>query len=992
MKSKKAMEALVAQLIQAKENGTGGSLLVGEGCSLKAGLPSSVDLVDVIKKKYPKAYQNADTKDLPGCAAGMTTVQKEELLEAYMSWSKMNWANLCIAMLMQQGYINRVWTVNANSLLTRACALMGEFPAVYDCSAATLSQPDKIASKAIFYLNGFSLGGVPLSIENAFMGMPPAGPLLVVGYGGGIEDPIIEYLAKLCPFENGLYWSSDESQAPSKVIRETLLTDEKNGFDIPAEDADSFLAGLTQKLKITPPDLIGNPFSHLGSLLKSVMSYPVAGYPEGIHITDLALLQTQAAIQKYEGLDRGQDLIKKSEVAGDLDNPELLQAIQAARNGMLVGDTAKILQQRGQYDKTPSPPLADLLFWAYEQAGDNQFADAQSRSEALTPAQLEAAQQHYESALKLKPVNFQVHFKLGQLFAKLAEAKAGKEVETCLQRAGQEFKQALDLKPDLHEAHYSWGQVLLAQAGCRNGDEAAPFYTEAIEKFQATLKVQPGNGEAAHGCGMALYALAQSKEGNDALRMYGQAAEKLQIALKVFPDRVEALLAMGQALLVYTRNRKGEDADRMLALSAEKFENAVRVDPNLPEAYMGWADVLLERGQSKSADKADDLFYEAIDKFRKVLAIQPDMPNIAFRWGMCLLGLAETKSGEAASQLLNEAAEKFQDSLFLNSKNYDALNKLGEVYFQLGRSKKGLEAEALLSKASEKYKEALEINPQNADVLTNCGSVFFQMAQQNKGGGAESLLKQTIQQCRQAMEIQPDYLKAMMLCGNALFQLAHFKTGLENEDLIQKAETIYQKALKVQPNDYRALTNWGAIILKKAKGLEGEQAEKLLGQAADNFQEALEIKEDFAEALDLMAGTLIEQAKSKRGIHAHPLLAEAKGKLQKAEELQPGLGAFNMARLMAQLANESSCREWLGKCRDNGTLPDPKELISDTLFQSVRDSKWFKSMVSLPEEPEKTAPGGSPQDPAKARDPAGEKAPAAPPNKGQAKPSQARKK
>ncbi len=550
MNSKKVIEALAAQLVEAKKNGTGGSLLVGEGCSLKAGLPASVDLVEVIKKKYPKAYQNAGTKDLQGCAAGMTTAQKEELLEAYMSWSKMNWANLCIAMLMQQGYINRVWTTNSNSLLTRACALIGEFPAVYDCSGATLSQPDKIAFKAIFHVNGFSLGGVPLSIENAFMGVPPAGPFLVVGYGGGIEDPIIEHLAKLCPFENGLYWSSDASHEPSKVVRETLLTEEKNGFSISTEDADTLLAGLTRELKITPPDLIANPFSHLGSLLKPLMSYPVAGYPEGIHITDLALLQTQAAIQKHEGADRGKDLIKKSEVAGDLENPDLLQAIQAARNGMLSGDTAKIIQQRSQFDKTPSPPLADLLFWAYEQEGDATFAEAQSQSGESASTLLETARQHYESALKLKPVNFQVHFKLGQIFAALATASKGGDVETSLKQAGQEFKQALDLKPDLHEAHYTWGQVLMAQADWRADDEAEPFYTQAIEKFQATLKVQPENGEAAHGCGMALYTLAQRKKGNDALRMYGQAAEKLQLALKSYTDRVEALLSMGQALLV----------------------------------------------------------------------------------------------------------------------------------------------------------------------------------------------------------------------------------------------------------------------------------------------------------------------------------------------------------------------------------------------------------------------------------------------------------
>ena len=118
-------------------------------------------------------------------------------------------------------------------------------------------------------------------------------------------------------------------------------------------------------------------------MLKSLMPYPVAGNPEGIQITDLALLQTQAVIQKYEDAGQGKDLIQKSEVAGDLENPNLLKAIQEARNGMLSGDMEKIIQQRGQYDKTPSPPLADLLFWAYEQEGDTALAEAQSQPEKI---------------------------------------------------------------------------------------------------------------------------------------------------------------------------------------------------------------------------------------------------------------------------------------------------------------------------------------------------------------------------------------------------------------------------------------------------------------------------------------------------------------------------------------------------------------------------------------------------------------------------------
>ena len=87
--------------------------------------------------------------------------------------------------------------------------------------------------------------------------------------------------------------------------------------------------------------------------------------------------------------------------------------------------------------------------------------------------------------MKLKPVNFQVHFKLGQLFAEKAKTSKGNDLESSLKQAGQKFKQALELQPDLHEAHYGWGQVLMSQAEGKPEVEAEPIYTQAIEKFQA---------------------------------------------------------------------------------------------------------------------------------------------------------------------------------------------------------------------------------------------------------------------------------------------------------------------------------------------------------------------------------------------------------------------------------------------------------------------------------------------------------------------------
>ena len=57
-----------------------------------------------------------------------------DLVAEYVDSAKINWAHICIALLFQAGYVDRVLTTNFDPLVNRACALLGQFPAVYDCA------------------------------------------------------------------------------------------------------------------------------------------------------------------------------------------------------------------------------------------------------------------------------------------------------------------------------------------------------------------------------------------------------------------------------------------------------------------------------------------------------------------------------------------------------------------------------------------------------------------------------------------------------------------------------------------------------------------------------------------------------------------------------------------------------------------------------------------------------------------------------------------
>ncbi len=58
-----------------------------------------------------------------------------------------------------------------------------------------------------------------------------------------------------------------------------------------------------------------------------------------------------------------------------------------------------------------------------------------------------------------------------------------------------------------------------------------------------------------------------------------------------------------------------------------------------------------------------------------------------------------------------------------------------------------------------------------------------------------------------------------------------------------------------------------------------------------------------------------------------------------------------VARLQAQLANETGCRQWLERCREHNVLPDADVLNGETLFASVRESKWYKNLVPVSGQP-----------------------------------------
>ena len=153
-KFERQIEDIVDQLKTAKDKGRKCTLLIGAGCSVTAGIPTANEIVEEIKNKHKRAYKRAKQKDYAHCMGELLPGERHDLIVKYIDEAKINWAHMCIGLLIHKGYVDRVLTVNFDPLVARACALLGEFPAIYDFAASKHFNSDRIPDKAVFHLHG----------------------------------------------------------------------------------------------------------------------------------------------------------------------------------------------------------------------------------------------------------------------------------------------------------------------------------------------------------------------------------------------------------------------------------------------------------------------------------------------------------------------------------------------------------------------------------------------------------------------------------------------------------------------------------------------------------------------------------------------------------------------------------------------------------------------------------------------------------------------
>ncbi len=257
------IDHIVENLRFAKEHGQKTCLLLGAGCSVSAGIPASNGIITIIMKKFPAIFRNNPPNSYPECLSRLTGAQQRTIIADCISNAKVNWAHIGIALLIKHGFVDRILTTNFDPLISRACYLLAEYPAVYDLAVSDRFNPHYISDKAIFHLHGQHTGFVLINTEqqsqDQLQRITPvmentgtARVWIVAGYSGN-NDPVFDQLTKFEKFENRLYWVGYKDEQPSTHVREKLLSCNKEACYVSGYDADDFFVTLTQKLNIFPP-------------------------------------------------------------------------------------------------------------------------------------------------------------------------------------------------------------------------------------------------------------------------------------------------------------------------------------------------------------------------------------------------------------------------------------------------------------------------------------------------------------------------------------------------------------------------------------------------------------------------------------------------------------------------------------------------------------------------------------------------------------------
>ena len=232
---------------------------------------------------------------------------------------------------MQAGYIQRVLTFNFDSILSRACSLLGLHPSIYDFATANPHLYHLINDPSIVHLHGQGTGFVQLNTDEEteqhtkklgefIAATLNTNPSLFIGYSGN-ADAFFPLLEEKYSEQHRLIWTGTKNtieELESESVKNFLNKNSNLTHYIGNTFADDFLVQIAKELDCFPPELFSNPYKFLNQQLENVQEYPLGdGLDILANLTDYLKEQSQkplieslytAFIHKYPSKESTEDL------------------------------------------------------------------------------------------------------------------------------------------------------------------------------------------------------------------------------------------------------------------------------------------------------------------------------------------------------------------------------------------------------------------------------------------------------------------------------------------------------------------------------------------------------------------------------------------------------------------------------------------------------------------------------------------------------------
>lgn len=573
----------VAQLIkQAKENEKPYVFFTGAGCSIKANVPSATGLIQEICEKFPIQVKNLNhEEDKYNYGKYMSALDKDErrrLLKPHIiDNKKINWAHIALACLMQAGYIHRVLTFNFDSILSRACNILGLHPSIYDFATANPHLYHLINDPSIVHLHGQGTGFVQLNtgeetekhtkkLGEFVAATLNSNPSLFIGYSGN-ADAFFPLLEEKYSEQHRLIWTGTKSaidELESNSVKNFLKKNNNLTHYIGNTFADDFLIQLAKELDCFPPELFSNPYSFLNKQLENIQPYPLG-----------------------DGLDILENL---SEYLKEQADKPLNKSLYTA-----------FIYKYPNKESTEglSEKAINEIMWAYDQQA--RYLDNQKK--------YEESHKIYDQALSISKHNYACLHNYALSLSNYAKIKKD---QTLFNRVFELNEQAFHLQPNNADNIGNYALSLFRLA-CIKKDKA--LFEKAFEQYEKSLKIQPESINCLGNYALAIFTLAQLQQDET---LFNKAFEQYEKILKIQPDNINHLSNYALAIFNLAKIKKDEN---YFNKAFEQYEKCLKIQPNDKDVLSRYGSALLLLARIKQDEV---IFEKAFEQYKKCLKIQPN--------------------------------------------------------------------------------------------------------------------------------------------------------------------------------------------------------------------------------------------------------------------------------------------------------------------------------------------------------------------------------